>query len=610
MSQEYRVDGTLLTNKVRLTKGGLVNGVEGLPSSAWYGEPMTAGVIIDDEDAELDLVGWHTFTVDETACTSRPRIFTGWLTGRTVSRGPYKDGPKRIWDCDIIDQNALFSFEVFRASSAKRPAETDIVRAAWALASAPMAGTPVADNGRANFTDNPVNFSEADYVTQYPVELYTSIAGTAGKNFYAYWDDAAEEISLHYDLVGSNPLSSLAISNDIADTDSTTFYPFLDGALSRSPEGVYTGILFGYKGSYVYARRQDTIDALSPTEFSPVNFLRDLVYRTDRVGLQATAEALVQDQLVAHSVEQDTITCMVQLPAFQVNLLHAGDSVDVTFTHLPGYETATPVDVIRRNVIPSPGRRDFYDVHLELSNSPSARGPAGGSGDDFPHPEPGSHWWAATFSVAGDSFDYSGVTRDGFQPDTDYLFWLEIVEQAGVGTYGSNAGPQTDLADVGLNSPDLAIDTPEFANVSGNMSLSTTHPGGDTTVWSGTIHTNASVDPLDVFDMRATTADDDHSGDHITFVSFWFDPVGDPDFEPIPPASGQQINNESPSPITDGTTTVFTTLWPYADGSLRVYVDNLNQTAAVTESDPATGEFTLAFAPTSTERIRVYYQAR
>lgn len=608
MTQEYRIDGSLLTNRIRLTAGGLVGGVVGLPSSAWYGEPMTAGVIIDDETGDLDLIGWHTFTADETACTTRPRIFSGWITGRRISRGPYKHGVARIWDCDIIDQNALFSFEVFRASSAKRPEETDIVRAAWCLASAPMAGTPCHDNGRANFTDNPTNFGDADYVTQYPVELFTSIAGTSGKNFYAYWDDDAEEISFHYDLIGSNPLSSLAISNDIADSDATTFYPFLDGQLSRTPENVYTGILFGYRGAFVYGRDEDTIDALSPTEFSPVNFLRDLVYNTDRVGKQATAEALVEQMLVAHSLEQDTITCKVRLPAFQINLLHAGDSVNVKFTHLAGYETDTQVDVVRRNVIPSPGRSDMYDVTLELTNSVSAtRGPGGGGGDDFPPPPTTGHWWEGTFTIGGDSYEYSGVLRDDFQPSSDYLYNIQVIEQAGVGTYGTSVGPQTDLLDVGLNSPDLHITAGPGGT---DFVVETSAPGGDTTVFSGTITTHSSVDPLDVFDMRGTTADDDHSGTHVTIVSFWMDPVGDPDFEIPPPAAGQPINNEVPSPITDGTTTVFTTLWPYADGSLRVYVDNLNQTAAVTESDPAAGEFTLAFAPTSTERITVWYQAR
>jgi hypothetical protein len=39
-------------------------------------------------------------------------------------------------------------------------------------------------------------------------------------------------------------------------------------------------------------------------------------------------------------------------------------------------------------------------------------------------------------------------------------------------------------------------------------------------------------------------------------------------------------------------------------------VDDVDQTLSATESDPATGEFTLAFDPTSTETVTTNYQGR
>lgn len=213
-------------------------------------------------------------------------------------------------------------------------------------------------------------------------------------------------------------------------------------------------------------------------------------------------------------------------------------------------------------------------------------------------------------TIDGDSFAYAGTARDGFQPDSDYAFFIEVVETSGpIITYATNVCPEfASPTHGGLNGPDLDIDTAEFANVSGKMDLQTPGPGGDTTIWSGVIHTSAGVDPADVFDMRGTTADGDHSGDHSTSVSFWFDPVGDPEFEPQPPLPGQWVIETLTPP--DGTQTVFTASWPYADGSLTVWVDNLDQSMAMTESDPETGEFTLAFAPTTSERVRVRYQGR
>jgi hypothetical protein len=58
----------------------------------------------------------------------------------------------------------------------------------------------------------------------------------------------------------------------------------------------------------------------------------------------------------------------------------------------------------------------------------------------------------------------------------------------------------------------------------------------------------------------------------------------------------------------DGATTLFTTAGPYQAASLRVWVDGLEQTAAITETDPAAGTFTFSFTPEATEQIVVWYQ--
>lgn len=74
-----------------------------------------------------------------------------------------------------------------------------------------------------------------------------------------------------------------------------------------------------------------------------------------------------------------------------------------------------------------------------------------------------------------------------------------------------------------------------------------------------------------------------------------------------PPMTGQPVLNETPTPDPGGGNTLFYTLNPYAPGSLRVLVDDIDQTAAVTETDPQTGAFTLAFDPRSWELVRVSY---
>lgn len=76
------------------------------------------------------------------------------------------------------------------------------------------------------------------------------------------------------------------------------------------------------------------------------------------------------------------------------------------------------------------------------------------------------------------------------------------------------------------------------------------------------------------------------------------------------PEPGQWVYDEVPTPPPGGGNRTFTTAHPYADGSLTVYVDRTNQTAAVTETSPAAGTFSLAFDPTSTELVQVSYQGR
>jgi hypothetical protein len=74
-------------------------------------------------------------------------------------------------------------------------------------------------------------------------------------------------------------------------------------------------------------------------------------------------------------------------------------------------------------------------------------------------------------------------------------------------------------------------------------------------------------------------------------ITWWVDPPGWDVGSPIP---GQQVINDFSAVGTGSTTTYFTT-FPYRPGSLVVTVSGVE--VAVTETNPATGEFTLAVAP-------------
>jgi hypothetical protein len=74
--------------------------------------------------------------------------------------------------------------------------------------------------------------------------------------------------------------------------------------------------------------------------------------------------------------------------------------------------------------------------------------------------------------------------------------------------------------------------------------------------------------------------------------------------------AGQRVLGEIPTPTPGGSTTTFSTAFPFPDGSLKVYVDRLDQTAAVTSYDGAAGTFTLGFAQGRASWLKVDYQGR
>lgn len=77
-----------------------------------------------------------------------------------------------------------------------------------------------------------------------------------------------------------------------------------------------------------------------------------------------------------------------------------------------------------------------------------------------------------------------------------------------------------------------------------------------------------------------------------------------------PPAPGQWVNHEIVTPVPDGVTTTFSTRWPFANGSLQVWVNGTDQTASLASYDGAAGTFTFSWAPHVGEAPMVRYQGR
>jgi hypothetical protein len=92
------------------------------------------------------------------------------------------------------------------------------------------------------------------------------------------------------------------------------------------------------------------------------------------------------------------------------------------------------------------------------------------------------------------------------------------------------------------------------------------------------------------------------SSDHDGIVAFFPAAAGGG-----APAPGQENARPEVATMTGANGT---TLWPFANGTLKVFVDDTDQTGAITAQDGAAGTFTLGFTPFVGEVVTVEYVGR
>jgi hypothetical protein len=655
----------------------LEGGIASLTSAA-DGTFATSGVRIEDPDGVLDLKQLQPFIVEESDC-AQPRCFTGFMYDVKISRGPYRNGPGRIWELEIADLNFLLHLRVLRGAAANRPKETGSDRLTWLLSTVGMAGV-VFDNGFV--MANVWSYDETDYRGKYADDVLSDIvtAATAGRwVFFVYWDDSAapgEEVSLFYgEAVSAINDSTLRISNVLSDVDDTvTFWPYQESSLDASGDAIYDGVYISYVGGTLYRQLGSTF-----TEFG---IHRDGVYESDRNNNLTSASLHADTFLTTHAAQVDTITCVMRLPSDKVNLIEAGMRIQVRFEHIPHYDTFTWTRVTRRTLTLTAGGNDFYDVQLELSTK-GINQAGGGDPGVFPAPQPCSgpptivndeagalglpYTWDWSFTpTAGNVLLVLRTDRNGIGASYTASGWDQLVT-VGPGGSGSDGlgffGKISDGTETGIYFDNVpgGGDPPSnptscyVMEISGanleDIVLSSTSGAGTPAVFTAvTPISGAPVLLISAFSIATDgvsigsfTADANYSvifDDNLTITthsfryleqrsvasasgsysaSVTFPGGADPWYALSiglscsnagnPPMPGQTVYRETIG-VGDGTTTTFTTSFSYADGSLTVYVDLLDQTGAVTSFDGATGDFTLGFAPAVGELVQVTYQGR
>lgn len=446
----------------------------------------------------------------------------------------------------------------------------------------------------------------------------------------------------------------------------TCCLPTEDSSLGRTPESVYSGDDFTYANGANLYLTNPTTNAAFFGDFGP----RDFVFTTDRVRSPDTAATHAANQLIAHSGEDDTITTTLLLPKEKVNHVYAGHAIDVRYTHFPGYETTITTKVLRRSV--SEIVRDdsyiAYAVTLQLTRSAKGGSVIGGPPGDEPHTPPGTAGCTPTFTLLHGTSGGASATRAEIYDTGVFSSYAP-----GPANSGGNATDQYYGVGPDPNAPAVSkVEFPFFAldpvhtyerrlTIKHSPAISfwafrkypTNNPGTvdfDTVAWSpdstngtdGTWNTvpfavtgpypnGPTSDPQSSDGYRLYTLD--HSVGPATFTrysenfgtssvivgiladTFWevtqLECAATPMPDEEPPQSGQEVPWEPAATVVPGTTTTgASTKWPYAPGSLKVRVDGVDILAAhVTETDPASGGFTLDWPIDPDETVTVTYDA-
>lgn len=353
----YGSTGDLNTDRIRLGSGF------SLSDAAESGTFAMSTLRVDDPSGNLNIVGHHDFRAIETAC-SWPTLFRGYFADRTVKRDKsLRTGAARVWDCTVYDLNAALQFEVFRGSGAQRPAETDTARLAWALGSG-FTGPISSDDANVFGADEELD--KQDYRGMTLADVLSDCAQASGCNYFVAWDDSLSAPVLHYYMPDrAFNSSTLKISNVLSDVDQTTvFAPSEDAQLNRDPSLVYSGILYRYgdrSSAFVYET--------SGTVLASIGHKRETTYEDPSVSSAAKATRKADAWLAESDTETDVITVtLTKVPPAQVNLIRAGQRLQVKFTHLPGYSSYTWMRVSRRQVAQDGETQLFYQLTLSLTN--------------------------------------------------------------------------------------------------------------------------------------------------------------------------------------------------------------------------------------------------
>jgi hypothetical protein len=621
----FYLGGTITTPITDIGEGDIRLSMPPISETALALTPSMSGLTLDDPTSSLDVTPLRAFAIEEADCSKR-RLFSGYVADRSQARGDGAHGSlitgsARTWDTTLVDYNNTMWQRVITGSDGNRPAETDVARINWIIASSYTA--TVSDAGLISST-GPVNLDAADYRGRYPADVAADCGNASQKNYFVYFDEATWHPAFAYfDPTSTTYTSTLQFSNVLSDVDSSTTFA-AKGVLDLDPSAVYSGVFLRYAGGTVYRQNTTTLSDIG---------IRDASIDEPNIKTRAAAIARADAYLVAAGVESKTLKIHTELPSTHVNLILPGQRVRVKFSHLTGYTSFAYARVVTRTVSQAEGSDKVYIVELECRNPKLMGGigagappSAGAVNNQVPPPSPTTSQTGLRFTIAPHltAFAFGDASKQAkfVVAYTNSMSGTPIYIMSGDSPYtaqgtfsaDSTAGDTTGLVihssnkiTIGDGSPTGGVDVPmntplyvvaRYTDLGGG----TSYTDGGTTVAFSAASGSWTGPPAGLSIVTTAGAvTSGGSGSVFTLCSF----IVTDGTSATAPAFGQPSGEQTPTPVPDGVTTTFTTPANFVSGTLRVEVDGLDQTDAVTSSTANT--FTLSFAPESDETVKVWY---
>lgn len=339
-----------------------------LREQAEEGSAAMSTIVFDDPDMDWDVTPWRGwYMVEDASEGSNSIICGGWIADQEIGRsGGDRENPlARLWSVNLTDANAYWAMRVMVGSDCNRPAETDVERIQWLLATNELLWAY--DTTTYVQTTTPVAMDAVDYRGQMVSQIMDDAAQASGRNWFTWIDlvGGVRKVMVWYGhddwAVYDSPLY---LTNDPADfvesevMDGTSLvWPISpDTKLHRDPSRMFDGVYVAYEGGAVY---RDT---------DPRTVIRDFISPSYNVKSSAKAVARALRYLGELDEQDVVVSTSAVVPASKVTQLRAGMRVQFRASHLPGFEaedTWTWCRILSASVTPV-AAGDRYSVAMEL----------------------------------------------------------------------------------------------------------------------------------------------------------------------------------------------------------------------------------------------------